>query len=235
MGSEAPDAAPNERPITPVTLSCYYLSRHPITNAQYELFDPSHAGKRAPGAGDRHPVVYVSSNEAAKFCQWLSSRDRRRYRLPTEAEWEYAARGTDGREYPWGHEEAAVAIWRISPIATLTLPGVIARSTMASQKARQSERFRAAPVPSEWKTWRGMSGSGAATSWKPTAALPKSTREDRSRARNGSIGAGAGSRASTACGRRRVAPMCQTTPATTSVSGLFASAICRRFVAGNAE
>jgi formylglycine-generating enzyme required for sulfatase activity len=105
MGSEAPDAAPNERPITPVTLSCYYLSRHPITNAQYELFDPSHAGKRVPGAGDRHPVVYVSSNEAAKFCQWLSSRDRRRYRLPTEAEWEYAARGTDGREYPWGGQE----------------------------------------------------------------------------------------------------------------------------------
>jgi len=105
MGSEAPDAAPNERPITPVTLSCYYLSRHPITNAQYEVFDPSHAGKRTPGAGDRHPVVYVSSNEAAKFCQWLSSRDRRRYRLPTEAEWEYAARGTDGREYPWGGKE----------------------------------------------------------------------------------------------------------------------------------
>ena len=105
MGSEAPDAAPNERPITPVTLSCYYLSRHPISNAQYELFDPSHAGKRVPGAGDRHPVVYVSSNEAAKFCQWLSSRDRRRYRLPTEAEWEYAARGTDDREYPWGGKE----------------------------------------------------------------------------------------------------------------------------------
>jgi formylglycine-generating enzyme required for sulfatase activity len=106
MGSEASDAAPNERPITSVTLSCYYLSRHPITNAQYELFDPSHAGKRASGAGDRHPVVYVSSSEAAKFCKWLSSRDRRRYRLPTEAEWEYAARGTDGREYPWGHGEA---------------------------------------------------------------------------------------------------------------------------------
>ena len=105
MGSEAPDAPPNERPITQVTLDRYYISRHPITNAQYEMFDPSHARKRAPGAGDRHPVVYVSSIEAAKFCQWLSSRERRRYRLPTEAEWEYAARGTDNRKYPWGNHD----------------------------------------------------------------------------------------------------------------------------------
>ncbi len=105
MGSDAADAQPNERPVTPVTLSRYYLSRHPITNAQYELFDPSHARKRAAGAGDRHPVVYVSSSDAVKFCQWLSSRERRKYRLPTEAEWEYAARGAEGRNYPWGNQE----------------------------------------------------------------------------------------------------------------------------------
>jgi formylglycine-generating enzyme required for sulfatase activity len=105
MGSEAHDAPPNERPITEVTLSHYYISRHPITNAQYEMFEPSHARKRAPGAGDDHPVVYVSSTEAAKFCQWLSAREKRRYRLPTEAEWEYAARGKDGRKYPWGNNE----------------------------------------------------------------------------------------------------------------------------------
>ena len=105
MGSEVHDAPPNERPITQVTLDRYYISRHPITNAQYEMFDPSHARKRALGAGDRHPVVYVNSNEAAKFCQWLSSRERRRYRLPTEAEWEYAARGADNRKYPWGNHD----------------------------------------------------------------------------------------------------------------------------------
>ncbi|MEO5719476.1 MAG: formylglycine-generating enzyme family protein [Chthoniobacterales bacterium] len=105
MGSEAADAQPNERPVTPVTLTRYYLSRHPITNAQYELFDPSHVRKRAPAAGEKHPVVYVSSIEAAKFCQWLSARERRRYRLPSEAEWEFAARGADGRNYPWGSQE----------------------------------------------------------------------------------------------------------------------------------
>ncbi len=105
MGSDAEDAQPNEQPITPVTLGRYFLARHPVTNAQYELFDPGHARKRAPAAGDQHPVVYVSSTEAMKFCQWLSSRERRKYRLPTEAEWEYAARGTDGRKYPWGSQE----------------------------------------------------------------------------------------------------------------------------------
>lgn len=103
MGSEDPEATPNERPVTRVGLTRFYMSRFPITNAQYEQFDPSHARKRAPGAGDRHPVVYVSSLEAMKFCQSLSTRERKKYRLPTEAEWEYAARGTDSRKYPWGN------------------------------------------------------------------------------------------------------------------------------------
>jgi sulfatase modifying factor 1 len=105
MGSDAIDAAPNERPLSKVTLSHFYLSRNLITNAVYEHFDPSHRRKRMPGAGDQHPVVHVSSLDAIKFCQWLSARTRRRYRLPTEAEWEFAARGTDGRKYPWGNYE----------------------------------------------------------------------------------------------------------------------------------
>jgi formylglycine-generating enzyme required for sulfatase activity len=103
MGSEDVEAAPNERPLTRVSISHFYLSRYLITNADYEQFDASHKHKRMPGAGDNHPVVYVSSLDAIRFCQWLSSREHRKYRLPTEAEWEYAARGTDGRRYPWGN------------------------------------------------------------------------------------------------------------------------------------
>ena len=105
MGSNDQNAAPNERPATKVTVSRYYLSRYPVTNRDYEQFDPSHVRKRANGAGDLHPVVYVSSLDAIKFCAWLSTRERKKYRLPTEAEWEYAARGTDGRKYPWGNDE----------------------------------------------------------------------------------------------------------------------------------
>ncbi|MFL6527692.1 MAG: formylglycine-generating enzyme family protein [Chthoniobacterales bacterium] len=105
MGSEAVDATPIERPLTKVTVSRFYMSRFPVTNEEYEKFDPSHARKRAAGAGDRHPVVYVSSLEAIKFCQSLSARERKKYRLATEAEWEYAARGLDGRKYPWGNHD----------------------------------------------------------------------------------------------------------------------------------
>jgi formylglycine-generating enzyme required for sulfatase activity len=105
MGSDARAAGPKESPLTKVSLSRFYMSQHLITNKQYEEFDKSHARKRAPATGDLHPVAYVSSLDAIRFCEWVSARERRKYRLPTEAEWEYAARGTDGRKFPWGSDE----------------------------------------------------------------------------------------------------------------------------------
>ena len=102
MGSDRPNAADAERPVTPVTIRCFFMSRFAITNAQYEIFDPAHLGMRAPWSDDSHPVVYVNSFDAERFCHWLSQREGRKYRLPTEAEWEYAARGTDARTFPWG-------------------------------------------------------------------------------------------------------------------------------------
>ena len=104
MGSIAREAAPHEQPVIPTTVSCFYISRFPVTNAQYERFDLDHRTRRSPTADESHPVVYVSSRHATAFCQWLSARDGRKYRLPTEAEWEYAARGSDGRAYPWGEK-----------------------------------------------------------------------------------------------------------------------------------
>jgi formylglycine-generating enzyme required for sulfatase activity len=102
MGSAESFAQQNEQPPTPVILSCFHLSRFPITNAQYEAFDPTHVSKRGPWANDKHPVIYVNWNDAEAFCKWLSKREGKTYRLPSEAEWEYAARGEDGRMYPWG-------------------------------------------------------------------------------------------------------------------------------------
>jgi formylglycine-generating enzyme required for sulfatase activity len=104
MGSATPEAAIQEQPVTPVSISCFFMARFPVTNAQYELFDPTHRTKRAPWANENHPVVYVNSRDAEKFCSWLTSRQGRKYRLPTEAEWEYAARGIDSRIFPWGEK-----------------------------------------------------------------------------------------------------------------------------------
>jgi formylglycine-generating enzyme required for sulfatase activity len=104
MGSAGPESQPNEQPVTRTYISRFYISRFPITNAQYEKFDAAHSSKRAPWADHSHPVVYVSALDAERFCAWLSRVEGRRYRLPTEAEWEYAARGLDNRIFPWGDQ-----------------------------------------------------------------------------------------------------------------------------------
>ena len=100
------NAYSHERPIHQVHLSEYQIARHPVTNAQYELFVkaksyvvPKHwKNRKIPPGKENHPVVYVSWEDVRAFCAWAG------VCLPTEAEWEKAARGTDGRKYPWGNE-----------------------------------------------------------------------------------------------------------------------------------
>ena len=95
-----------------VNLSEYWMGRTPVTNAQYAVFTLSTGAKapehwrsnQPPQALLDHPVVFVSWYEAAAYCEWLSQQSGRRVSLPTEAQWEKAARGTDGRIYPWGDE-----------------------------------------------------------------------------------------------------------------------------------
>ncbi|MHC4202044.1 MAG: formylglycine-generating enzyme family protein, partial [Planctomycetota bacterium] len=94
---------PDERPVRKVKLDAYYIGVTEVTNAQYEKFDSRH--KRSEfSPGDDHPVVNVSWSDAEKFCKWLSKKEKARCRLPTEAEWEAAARGKEGRRFPWGSE-----------------------------------------------------------------------------------------------------------------------------------
>lgn len=131
MGSNS--GRPDEAPQRTVELSAYEIGACEVTNAQFAAFvretgylttaeremgsyvnsasgflhgvswkhphgsDDSIAGKES------YPVVHVSFYDAVEYCNWLSKRTGRNFRLPTEAEWERAARGKDGRIYPWGN------------------------------------------------------------------------------------------------------------------------------------
>lgn len=98
-------AQENEHPRHRVKLTDYYIARHPITNSQYMMFAQATQRdfKLVEGKED-HPVVNVSWHDAVAFCAWLSQLTGFQFNLPTEAEWEKAARGTDGRVYPWGDD-----------------------------------------------------------------------------------------------------------------------------------
>jgi len=86
-----PDKNWDERPAHGVTVSSGFLfPALPVDNAQFETFEPAHKRYRG-GADDDDPVQFVTYAEATAFCNWLSKKDGRSYRLPTEAEWEYVA------------------------------------------------------------------------------------------------------------------------------------------------
>lgn len=73
----------------------FSISAHEVTNAQYEAFDPAHRelrGKFGNSRADDEPVAYVTWRQAVEFCEWLSRKEGKPYRLPTEAEWEFACR-----------------------------------------------------------------------------------------------------------------------------------------------
>jgi formylglycine-generating enzyme required for sulfatase activity len=108
MGSDAatdPEAGRAEQPQHPVRLSEYYIGKYPLTNAQYAAFARAtqRAVKAMPPGQENLPVVNVAWDDAAALCQWLSRYTGRTFRLPTEAEWEKAARGTEGWRYAWGN------------------------------------------------------------------------------------------------------------------------------------
>jgi formylglycine-generating enzyme required for sulfatase activity len=99
-------AQKDEQPQHRLYLPDYYMAKTPVTNAQYLAFVQA-AGHRPPKPSqgkEEHPVDFVSWRDAMAYCRWLAGITGRAYRLPSEAEWEKAARGTNGRIYPWGDE-----------------------------------------------------------------------------------------------------------------------------------
>jgi formylglycine-generating enzyme required for sulfatase activity len=96
----------DERPAHKVVISRpFYIGATEVANAQYEQFDPQHKqlrGKLGFSKEDDEAVVFVSWHEAVAFCQWLSQKEGKPYRLPTEAEWEYACRAGTTTPYHTG-------------------------------------------------------------------------------------------------------------------------------------
>ncbi len=101
----------DERPVRRVTVDAFEIGATQVTNAEYARF-VSAAGHEPPPFRDQpafanpaQPVVGVSWFDAVAYCDWLSNVSGRRFRLPTEAEWECAARGgAEQALYPWGDD-----------------------------------------------------------------------------------------------------------------------------------
>ena len=125
MGDNFEEGDPRERPVHTVDLDAFYIGRFPVTNAEFAKFRDD-AGYNNPkfwpggtatpkeqsriwertGAKPGHennPASGITWDQATAYCLWLSARTGHQYRLPTEAEWEKAARGTDQRRFPWGN------------------------------------------------------------------------------------------------------------------------------------
>jgi iron(II)-dependent oxidoreductase len=121
MGSD--DGEFDERPPHAVRVSALLLARFPVTNTAYSRFleatavAPPRFWNDPRFNGPDQPVVGVSWFEAVAYCDWLTATLGRRYRLPTEAEREWAARGgLDAPRYPWGDDEPALTgNWAAGP------------------------------------------------------------------------------------------------------------------------
>jgi len=108
MGGVSAFVTPDESPRHDVSIKAFAMSQYEVTFAEYELFASAN-NKTIPynKAWDKatHPVTQVSWDDALAYTQWLSTQTNKKYRLPTESEWEYAARGQTSSSFWWGNSK----------------------------------------------------------------------------------------------------------------------------------
>jgi formylglycine-generating enzyme required for sulfatase activity len=108
MGDNFNEGQPDEKPVHEVYLDTYYISKYEVTFEQYDYFCEE-TGRKKPSDQDwgrnERPVITVTWYDAKEFCDWLSEKLGEDIHLPTEAQWEKAARGTDQRRFPWGNSD----------------------------------------------------------------------------------------------------------------------------------
>lgn len=102
MGSN--NGADNEKPIHMVTVSDFYIGIYPVTDREYCLYQTCYPIYNLP-------IVNITWDDARNYCKWLSEKTGKNYRLPTEAEWEYACRAGSKRNYYWGDDMDGNYCW----------------------------------------------------------------------------------------------------------------------------
>lgn len=125
MGDNFNEGEDNQRPVHTVYLDEFRISKYEVTFEQYDLFcgETNRALPDDRGWGrDNRPVIYVSWNDAQAFCDWLSEKTGKNIHLPTEAQWEKAARGTDQRRFPWGNSAPDCTLANFTGCALQTVP-----------------------------------------------------------------------------------------------------------------
>ncbi len=107
MGCVARGCGNNERPAHEVTVKAFALSKYEVTFEEYDLFTDMTGRERADDRGfgrGRRPVINITWEDAVAYAAWLSEQTGKSYRLPSEAEWEYAARAGTVTRFSWGND-----------------------------------------------------------------------------------------------------------------------------------
>ena len=154
----------DELPFHKVNLDGYAIGKYPVTQAQYQAFIQAtsyrlplsgygysefvkwdHTQRTCLPANRNCPVVLIDWADANAYCHWLLTETGQTYRLPTEAEWEKAARGTDGRLYPWGNSKPTKTV--------LNFDGQLGHITEVTQYPNGSSPFGVMDVAGNVREW----------------------------------------------------------------------------------